>query len=83
MISEAPLVAFTTVPSEVHLELFRHLHRVDSTCLGLTCKKFYNIHRQLHGMVGLGEWDMSDIHSKQLHMLLKDWMGALVWGALG
>jgi hypothetical protein len=41
------------LPPELHLEIFKHLHPVSSTCLGLTCKEFYPIHRQLHGAVSL------------------------------
>ncbi|PMD14450.1 hypothetical protein NA56DRAFT_711027 [Hyaloscypha hepaticicola] len=43
------------LPPELHLEIFKHLRPVSSTCLGLTCKEFYRIHKQLHGMVGLHE----------------------------
>jgi hypothetical protein len=41
------------LPPELHLEIFKHLHPVSSTCLGLTCKEFYPIHKQLHGVVNL------------------------------
>jgi hypothetical protein len=43
------------LPPELHLEIFKHLDPVSSTCLGLTCKGFYLIHKQLHGVVGLRE----------------------------
>jgi len=38
---------------ELQLEIFKNLHPVSSTCLGLTCKPFYAIHRELHGTVAL------------------------------
>lgn len=42
-----------TLPTEIHLLILHHLDLVSSTCLGLTCKKFYPIHRELHGSVEL------------------------------
>lgn len=44
------------MPNTLHsLTLFSHLDRCTSTCLGLTNKYFYVIHRELHGEVGLHE----------------------------
>jgi hypothetical protein len=40
-------------PAEVHLLIFENLNAYDSTCLGLTCKKFYEIHRSIYGTVPL------------------------------
>lgn len=40
---------------EIQLKIFDLLCPVKSTCLGLTCKKFYSIHREYHGKVGLME----------------------------
>lgn len=44
-----------TLPAEIHLEIFSYLHSVYSTCLGLTCKKFYPIHRAMNGKVRLAQ----------------------------
>lgn len=41
------------LPAELHLKIFEELDRVTSTCLGLTNKKFYPIHKSLHGHVPL------------------------------
>lgn len=42
-----------SLPKELQLEIFDHLGPVPSTCLGLTCKEFYEIHRKKHGVVSL------------------------------
>ena len=42
-----------TVPGEIILEIFDRLTAVDSACLGLTCKKFYAVHRARFGAVPL------------------------------
>ncbi|KAG9240942.1 hypothetical protein BJ878DRAFT_257251 [Calycina marina] len=47
----------TTIPAEVELLLFEQLGVVTSTCLGLTCKKFYAIHKAMHGKVSLTSVD--------------------------
>lgn len=44
------------VSSEIHLLIFDYLDPVTSTCLGLTCGKFYSIHRAMHGTVKLNQW---------------------------
>lgn len=44
-----------SLPDEVHLLILSHLTHTQSTCLGLTCKKFYTIHYSLHGKVGIRE----------------------------
>lgn len=41
------------LPSELHMAIFDFLDPIDSTCLGLTNKHFYSIHRRLHGSVPL------------------------------
>ncbi|KAI0134771.1 F-box domain-containing protein [Xylariales sp. AK1849] len=37
------------LPSELHFAIFDFLDPIDSTCLGLTSKHFYAIHRRMHG----------------------------------
>jgi hypothetical protein len=44
---------FLKLSTEIHFEVFKYLDRVSSTCLGLTCKTFYPIHKKLHGIVRL------------------------------
>lgn len=41
------------LPSELHYTIFDFLDPIDSTCLGLTSKHFYDIHRRMHGAVPL------------------------------
>jgi hypothetical protein len=41
------------LPSELHYAIFDFLDPIDSTCMGLTNKHFYAIHRRLHGTVPL------------------------------
>ncbi|KAL2149158.1 hypothetical protein VTH82DRAFT_8506 [Thermothelomyces myriococcoides] len=41
------------LPPELHFAIFGFLDLIDSTCLGLTNKHFYAIHRRLHGTVPL------------------------------
>ncbi|AEO59246.1 hypothetical protein MYCTH_2315675 [Thermothelomyces thermophilus ATCC 42464] len=41
------------LPPELHFVIFDFLDPIDSTCLGLTNKHFYAIHRRLHGTVPL------------------------------
>lgn len=42
-----------TVPNEIALEIFKYLDPCTSTCLGLTCKKFYAIHTEIHGKASM------------------------------
>ncbi|KAK4100044.1 hypothetical protein N658DRAFT_145069 [Parathielavia hyrcaniae] len=46
-------LALTDLPAELHYVVFDFLDPIDSTCLGLTNKHFYTIHRRLHGSVSL------------------------------
>ncbi|ORY65095.1 uncharacterized protein BCR38DRAFT_340745 [Pseudomassariella vexata] len=41
------------LPPEIHYAIFDFLDPIDSTCLGLTSKHFYAIHRRMHGTVPL------------------------------
>lgn len=46
-------LTFTTLPSELHFAIFDFLDPIDATCLGLTNKDLYAIHRRMHGSVPL------------------------------
>ncbi|KAK4249725.1 hypothetical protein C7999DRAFT_39208 [Corynascus novoguineensis] len=46
-------LALMDLPAELHFVVFDFLDPIDSTCLGLTNKHFYAIHRRLHGTVPL------------------------------
>jgi hypothetical protein len=70
------------IPPELHLELFQHLDKVTSTCLGLTCKIFYSIHRAIHGKVKLKSPSGTptymvhpDGRTRDLTRLISKWMG--------
>lgn len=41
------------LPPELHYAIFDFLDPIDSTCLGLTNKHFYDIHRRMHGTIAL------------------------------
>lgn len=46
-------LTFCSLPAEVHFAFFDFLDPIDATCLGLTNKHFYSIHRRMHGSVPL------------------------------
>lgn len=46
-------LALTDLPTELHYAIFDFLDPIDSTCLGLTNRHFYAIHRRLRGSVPL------------------------------
>lgn len=48
-----------SLPNELHLRILSayDLSPVESTCFGLTCTRFYGLHRALHGAVRLSTWD--------------------------
>jgi hypothetical protein len=48
--------SLSMLPPQIHLKIFDILDAVRSTCLGLTCKKFYSIHRGVWGTVPLNAW---------------------------
>jgi len=45
------LLQITTLPTELQLIIFENLRSDFSACLGLTCKKFYAMHRAFHGSI--------------------------------
>ncbi|KAF8851293.1 hypothetical protein BDZ45DRAFT_767134 [Acephala macrosclerotiorum] len=49
-------VTLQTLPYDIKFAITKHLDHVSSTCLGLTCKDFYKVHRRLHGSVSLDSW---------------------------
>lgn len=71
-VSQATIIF--NIPPELHNYLFQFLDPVASTCLGLTCKSFYNIHRSFNGTVSLGA-NTSDENGRPLHEFLGRWIG--------
>jgi hypothetical protein len=61
----------TIIPTELVLKIFSLLKPVPATAFGLTCQKFWSIHRELNGNVRINQ--SSDGHV--LYLLLKSWMG--------
>lgn len=74
---------FSTLSPDLHLEDFSCLDPVSSTCLGLTCKAFYSIHRAMHGTVALTQevqlqpgYRIPEItHDKEFWLFLLTWIG--------
>jgi len=50
-----PACHLAKLPIELLLEIQTHLCPVQSTCLGLTCKRLYGIHWGIHGKVLLSQ----------------------------
>lgn len=46
-------LTLSSLPAEMHFAVFDFLDPIDATCLGLTNKHFYSIHRRMHGAVPL------------------------------
>lgn len=59
------------LPTELHLCILDYLDPVSSTCLGVTCKKFYGIHRERYGTVSLFK---ENLRGKPLFLLLYRWI---------
>lgn len=68
-------MALKALPDELKLMICEFLGPVESTCLGLTCKIFYSIHRSLQGTVKLMKLGGSEEAPKHLHEFLTAWMG--------
>jgi hypothetical protein len=64
----------TATPPEIRNLIFKLFDPVASTCLGLTCKKFYGIHRSFHGSVSLAAKSPDDSGGLSLHQFLDDWI---------
>jgi hypothetical protein len=69
-----PTYHLTTLPAEIHLKVFDLLDIDSSTCLGLTCTKFYPVHRAFHGPVHLKRYHPPGLDFHNLGELLKSWI---------
>jgi hypothetical protein len=67
------------LPPELQLRVFDLLDRCSSTCLGLTTRIFYRLHRAARGKVPLCAFYFipaaPDCRGFRLHVLLKEWAG--------
>jgi hypothetical protein len=61
----------TDLPAEIQFSIFDHLDPVASTCLGLSSKKLYPVHRSKHKKVSLFEGSRDKDIPLCLH--LKNW----------
>jgi len=68
-----------SLPPELQLTVFGLLDRCSSTCLGLSTRVFYKLHRAARGRVPLCAFyfvpGASDCSGFRLHVLLKEWAG--------
>jgi len=62
----------------MHVEILGHVGPVESTCLGLTCKKLYDVHSALHGKVKLRTEARGSFPVMLGDLLQKGW-SELVW----
>jgi F-box-like len=68
------LSSLALLPSELLLKIFSDLDPVYSTCLGLTCKRLYVLHRELHGSVRLEtRCHTGRNQGPRLYELLEEW----------
>jgi hypothetical protein len=71
----------STLPAEIHHEIFSYLDPITSTCLGLTCKTFYKMHCLNYLVAVPLQFFSTDIEvweilfQRQLFQLLQGWMG--------
>lgn len=67
------------LPPELQLRVFDLLDRCSSTCLGLSTRIFYRLHKAARGIVPLCAFYFipggSDCRGFRLHVLLKEWAG--------
>jgi hypothetical protein len=63
----------SNMPPEIHLSIFDTLDPVSSTCLGLTSRKFYPMHRSAHRHEKVSLYDQASDNGLPLCLLLKDW----------
>lgn len=63
----APGASLLDLPDELLLQIFASLSFQYSACLGLTCRRLYNVHYSIHGTIRL---------TPGLIVLLKKWMAA-------
>ena len=79
------------LPPELHMAIFDFLDPIDSTCLGLTSKHFYSIHRRMHGTVSLstrrdGPNDMERtwyLANRNINLAAANGLGATTTNTLG
>ncbi|KAH8676419.1 hypothetical protein BGZ60DRAFT_402582 [Tricladium varicosporioides] len=78
--NHSELTSLSNLPTELHLQIFSLLRPSESVLLGLTCKKFYNMHWNTHGSVFIATslYSISNPRSWEMilmYHLLESWMG--------
>lgn len=69
----------------MHLKIFSYLDHVSSTCLGLTCRNLYIIHKAVNGIVPPVACHLlppDGQRQRRLYSFLKAWISGtgLIWG---
>ncbi|KAE9367896.1 hypothetical protein N431DRAFT_444971 [Stipitochalara longipes BDJ] len=64
-----------TLSTELKLQIMNNLDKVSSTCLGVTCKTFYNLYLEKHGVVRLSSGGNKFVRNgKMLANYLAKWV---------
>jgi hypothetical protein len=70
------------LPTEIQLKIMKNLDQVSSACLGLTCKAFYSLYKELCGIVPLYAWYYLAPYA-MLGERLETWAGPELWYHFG
>ncbi|KAH8771361.1 hypothetical protein F5882DRAFT_506927 [Hyaloscypha sp. PMI_1271] len=62
----------------IQLKIVKNLDQVSSACLGLTCKAFYPLHKELRGITPLYAWYYLAPYA-MLEERLETWAGPELW----
>ncbi|KAN0121944.1 hypothetical protein V8E51_000270 [Hyaloscypha variabilis] len=79
--------ALPALPTELHVQIFKHLDIITATCLGLTNKHLYAVFKRVHGEKPIRFYSLEDTDNKTafaftaLPDLLEEWMKPMVWGS--
>ena len=64
--------------AEIQLKIVKNLDQVSSACLGLACKAFYPLHKELRGITPLHAWYYLAPYA-MLEERLETWAGPELW----
>jgi hypothetical protein len=70
-------ITLPTLPTEIHLHIFSRRDKCTSAYLGLTCKRFCPIYREVNRITSMLHQTMPSRDNKKIYLLqlLKEWMG--------
>ncbi|CAG8978127.1 hypothetical protein HYALB_00000801 [Hymenoscyphus albidus] len=66
---DEPILVLRDFPEELLVQIMNELHPIHSVCLGLTARKFYRIHKEIHGQVTI-RTNNSRVHIQQDHKIV-------------